>query len=273
MQEEERCQQSEGDGPDPVHEHPVVHEHTGDDQAGHIGRQHRFAAGRGREASESEEHHKEELHLGLTHTVAEAVDHKARCPREDQQRGDGHRHEDEKQPAVGGEQPAESENGAEIGHKAGRQDEFAEILAVQARFDHDGVHDGDRRRAQCNAADLRPVQGPVEDELAEPEGPQERQQERHDADHQACLPMSSQGDRIDLSSCEEGQHEGPGTGKEGGDVGLLDMFLEAWNVAEHGTDEDLDERDREPELDADHRRQQRHGEPDGKDVIGIHAYP
>ena len=142
----------------------------------------------------------------------------------------------------------------------------------EPRLDHDGVNHGDRGRAQGNTADLRAMKRPVEDELAERESAEEGQQEGHGTDRQARLPMFSQGDRIDLGACEKRQHEGSCARQEGGDIGLLDMFLETRDVAENGSDENLDEGNRDPEPDADDRCQQRHADPDGEDVIRAHPY-
>ena len=169
MQEEEWSQQGEGDGPDPVHEHPVFHEHAGHDQARQVSGQYGLAPGRGGESAEGEQDNEKEFHLRLTDPVTEPVDHEPCRPRKHQEREDRDGYEHEKHPAVGGEQAPQSQHRAEVRYKAGRQYELAEVTPVQSRLDHHGIDHRDRGGAQGDPAYLGGVQVPAEYELAESE--------------------------------------------------------------------------------------------------------
>ena len=98
----------------------------------------------------------------------------------------------EQQPAVTGEQTAEGEHGAQVGDEAGGEDELADVVAVEARLDHDRVDHGDRRRAERDAADLGRVKVPVEARSTQnANAPRNGSSERHEADGQARLPVLS----------------------------------------------------------------------------------
>jgi hypothetical protein len=123
-------------------------------------------------SSSGEQDDQEELDLRLGDPVTEVLDRQPEQPGQDEQGAHAYGDEDDEQPAVAGEQPAQREYRAQVGDEARGQDELAQVVTVQAGLDHDRVHDGDRRGAQRDPADLGGVQMPVEDQLAEPEGGQ-----------------------------------------------------------------------------------------------------
>jgi hypothetical protein len=247
-----RGEHGEGDGPQPVHQHPVVQEHPGHHQPGHVSGQDGLAARLGGQPAEPEQDDQQQLDFRFGDPVAEGPDRQAEQPGQHQQGDRADRGEDDQQPAVAGEQAAEREHGAQVGDEACGQDELAQVLAIQAGLDHDRVHHRDRGGAQRDPADLGGVQMPAQDKLAEPEGGQERQREREEADGQAGLPVPAQGHRIDLRSGQEGEHQGSHAGQEHHDIGRGNVLADTGNVAGQRADHDLDQRGGHRELDADH---------------------
>jgi hypothetical protein len=108
--EEERCQDGEGDRAKPVHEDAVLHE--------------------------------DQLDLGLAHPVPEDADHEARGRRQRREHPRAHHHEDQQDESRLREQPAQGEDGPEVGNEARREDQLPELGTVQPGLDHDRVHDG-----------------------------------------------------------------------------------------------------------------------------------
>jgi hypothetical protein len=106
--------------------------------------------------------------------VSEPADHQPRQPWQHHQRDRGRGRENDQQPTVGGEQPAEGKHRAQVGDEARGQYQLPDIAPVQTGFDHHRVHDSDRGRAQRDASDLGGPAIPAEHQAAERERTQER---------------------------------------------------------------------------------------------------
>jgi hypothetical protein len=175
---------------------PIPVEDPRDHQARHVRGEHRLAARPQGERTQAQDRHQKELDLGLAHAVSEGRNDEPGCGGEQGHRGPGHHDEHDQHRSDVGEESPQREDGAEVGHEASGQDELAELPPIQARLDHDGVHDGDRRGAEGDAADLRRMQGPSEDPEAEREGSHEGQEKRNEPDRQARLPVAAQRHRV-----------------------------------------------------------------------------
>ena len=159
--------------------------------------------------------------------------------------------EHDKQPAVVRKKPPKSEHRPQIGDEAGRQDELSDVVTIQSGFNHHRVDDGHRRGAKCDATDLRRVKPPIEPPATERERAEERQEERHEPNRHARPPVLAERHRVDLGSGEEGEDHRSETRQEGRVRGLGDMFFDARDVPCQRPEDDLDERDRYGDANAD----------------------
>ena len=210
---------------------------------------------------------------GSLNSVADPIDEQPGHPRQQQQHHGGHGDEHHEKKPVAGEQPAQGQDGAEVGDKAGGQDQLAKVLPVEAGLDHHRVHHGHGGGAQGDTADLGSMEGPVQSQQTEGERARKRQRKRDDADGQARLPVAAQRDWIDLRARQEGQKHRAHVGEEAGECRLLDVRSNAGDVAEHGTDHDLHQSHGDAEADADQRRGERHADPDRGDEVVVHREP
>ncbi len=98
---------------------------------------------------------------------------------------------------------------------------------------------------------------PVEYEAGVAERTDEGQGEGDHAEGEARSPVLAQRHRIDLGTGEKGQEDRPHAGEQRGVVGLLDVLLEAGDVAGNRADEYLHQRHRDADSNADQRREKR----------------
>jgi len=63
--------------PDSVHDHPILHEHPGDDKASEIGREDCLTTRRSRQPAETEQDDKEHLHSGSLTRCPTRADHQS----------------------------------------------------------------------------------------------------------------------------------------------------------------------------------------------------
>jgi len=175
-----------------VHQDPVGVEDPGGGEAHDVGRQHRFAAGRGGEAAETQQDEKEKLDLRLAHPVAERAAHEPERGRDADRRQDSHRNEHGEQDTEAGEQGAQGEHGPEVGDEAGGEDQLAQLLAIETGLDHHRVDDRDGGGAEGDARDLRGVKRPVQKEVRHRRRAEKRKQEGNQADGETRLPVPAQ---------------------------------------------------------------------------------
>ena len=86
LQEIERRQDREGDDPHAVRQLGIGEKGRRQRHADEIGRQHRLAAGDGRQAAKPEQHQGNELRLGLAHPMADLREEPGREARQQPQR-------------------------------------------------------------------------------------------------------------------------------------------------------------------------------------------
>src|SRR3990172_1394312 len=85
--------------------------------------------------------------------------------------------------------------------------------------------------------------------------------------------MSAERDGIDLCASEEGERHRSETGQEHGELSLLDMLRDGWNVAGEGTDKDLDQGNRYADPNAHHGGNQGERHPHEGDQVDVHSSP
>jgi len=76
-----------------------------------------------------------------------------------------------------GEERAERQDRAQVGDEAGRKNQLAKVVTIEARLDHHGIDHRYGGRAQCHPTDLRGAQVPAQDEIADRHGGEKREGE------------------------------------------------------------------------------------------------
>ena len=218
------------------------------------------------------EHHQDEqaadheLDLRLDHPIAVAPEEPGRDPRQHEHEHERNAEKDRKPEIRLDEDRRERERRTEIGDEGCAHQKLADAGIGQAALDEDGVYDRERRRGESCARDQRGPCRPVEDEKRGGRGNDERAGERGDADADRGGEPAPQIARVDLHARKKGQHD---RGEGCDEVEPL-LALQVEDVAGGDPERQLDESDRNAELDRDDARDEDDGGENGGELNCIH---
>ncbi len=217
------------------------------------------------------EHHEQEqagehqLDLGLDDAVAVAAEEPGRDAR--QRDDEDQRHaEEEREPEVRlDEDRRKRDCGAQVGHEGGAHQELPDVRVGESSLDEDRVDDRERRGRECRPGDERRPPAPVEGDVRHDGRDHERTDEGHDTDADRRGQATAHVRRVDLHPGEKGEDDRGEAGDERQPVLRLDLE----GVAGDDAERQLDERDRDADLDRDHAREKREAYEDCGELNGV----